>query len=178
MNKNLIILQKFSLVRMMCHFGRSFQLVLNKLLIQVGVYILYMKFPQEYPIQPPDLRFLTSIYHYNINIQGRICHSIWGRNYTPDTRVLQIFEVIYGLLMTPEPDDPLDTTIASEYMQDLKIYQQKATIHTLQYAKRPMDEVLKEILGNVVEEISLSDIELQEKINEIHVWINNSSKPQ
>ncbi|CAD8059537.1 unnamed protein product [Paramecium sonneborni] len=143
-----------------------------------GIYILYMKFPQEYPVQPPDLRFLTSIYHCNINSQGRICHSILGRNYTPDTRVLQIFEAIYGLLMTPEPDDPLDTTIASEYMQDLKMYQQKATNHTLQYAKRPMDEVLKEILGTVGEEIALSDIELQEKINEINVWITNSSKPQ
>ena len=40
-----------------------------------------------------------------------------------------------------------------------------------------MDEVLKEIIGTVGEEIDLSDIELQEKINEINLWINNASKP-
>lgn len=40
-----------------------------------------------------------------------------------------------------------------------------------------MDEVLKEILGVVGEDLSLSDIELQEKMNEIHNWINNASKP-
>lgn len=62
--------------------------------------------------------------------------------------------------MTPEPDDPLDTTIASEYMQDLKLYLEKATNHTLKFAKRPMDEVLKEILGSVGEEKDLSDVEL------------------
>ncbi|CAD8137345.1 unnamed protein product [Paramecium octaurelia] len=143
-----------------------------------GIYILYMKFPQEFPLQPPDLRFLTSIYHCNINSQGRICHSILGRNYTPDTKVIQIFEAVYGLLMTPEPDDPLDTTIASEYMQDLKLYQQKATNHTLKFAKRPMDEVLKEILGQVGEEKELSDVELQEKTNEILNWVSSASKPQ
>lgn len=30
--------------------------------------------------------------------------------------------ILIGLLMTPEPDDPLDTTIASEFMQDLQLY--------------------------------------------------------
>lgn len=33
-----------------------------------------------------------------------------------------LYSKLLGLLMTPEPDDPLDTTIASEYMQDLKLY--------------------------------------------------------
>lgn len=32
-----------------------------------GAYILYMKFPNEYPNKPPELRFLTPIYHCNIN---------------------------------------------------------------------------------------------------------------
>ena len=75
-----------------------------------------MSFPLDYPQKPPELRFLTPIYHCNINSQGRVCHSILDRNYTPDTRVKQIFDCIYGLLMTPEPDDPLDNTIASEYL--------------------------------------------------------------
>jgi len=32
-----------------------------------GIFILYMRFPAEYPVKAPDLRFLTSIYHCNIN---------------------------------------------------------------------------------------------------------------
>jgi hypothetical protein len=57
---------------------------------------------------------------------------------------LSIFQ---GLLMTPEPDDPLDNTIASEYLQDLAAYRIKASAHTAANAKQPLDEVLKGILG-------------------------------
>lgn len=32
--------------------------------------------------------------------------------------------------MTPEPDDPLDTTIASEYLENLQLYQNKAKAFT------------------------------------------------
>lgn len=32
--------------------------------------------------------------------------------------------------MTPEPDDPLDNTIASEYIQNLESYRSNATLHT------------------------------------------------
>ena len=35
---------------------------------------------------------------------GRICHPILGRNYIPSLSIREIF----GLLMAPEPDDPLD----------------------------------------------------------------------
>ena len=41
------------------------------------------------------------------------------RNYMTDTTIRTIFDCIYGLLLTPEPEDPLDSTIASEYMQNL-----------------------------------------------------------
>ena len=53
-----------------------------------GVYTLYIKFPSDYPQKPPEVRFLTPIYHCNINAQGRICHSVLDRNYSPDLRVI------------------------------------------------------------------------------------------
>lgn len=56
------------------------------------------------------------MYHCNINSSGRICHSILDRNYTTDTRVKEILDAIFGLLLIPEPEDPLDSTIASEYL--------------------------------------------------------------
>ncbi|CAD8192572.1 unnamed protein product [Paramecium octaurelia] len=137
-----------------------------------GVYILYLQFDENYPIKPPNLRFLTPIYHCNINSQGRICHSILDRNYTLDTTVLQIFQAIFGLLMTPEPDDPLDTTIASEYLENLQQYQNKAKAFTQEHAKKPLDEVITQIIG-VKNEQNLSDAEMQAKIVEINKWIHD-----
>ena len=77
------------------------------------------------------MRFITPIYHCNINANGRICHSIFDRNYTVDTTVRMIFDCLYGLLMTPDPEDPLDNAIAQEYYTNLQGYRTKARDMTL-----------------------------------------------
>lgn len=68
-----------------------------------GKFLLYLEFPPNYPLEPPNIRFFTAIYHCNINSFGRICHSILDKNYLADTRIRLIFDCIYGLLLTPEP---------------------------------------------------------------------------
>ena len=50
----------------------------------------------------------TQIYHCNINSSGRICHSSLDNHYVPTMTVKEIINYIYGLLMDPEPADPLD----------------------------------------------------------------------
>lgn len=37
-----------------------------------------------------------------MNSHGRICHSILERNYLVDTKMKDIFDCIFGLLLTPE----------------------------------------------------------------------------
>uniref|UniRef100_A0A1X7TVQ0 UBC core domain-containing protein n=1 Tax=Amphimedon queenslandica TaxID=400682 RepID=A0A1X7TVQ0_AMPQE len=46
---------------------------------------------------------------------GRICHGILGESYTPSTSMREILSYIYGLLMCPDTDTPLDSTLAGEY---------------------------------------------------------------
>ncbi|KAJ8352933.1 hypothetical protein AAFF_G00135630, partial [Aldrovandia affinis] len=46
-----------------------------------GAFELYCQFGDEYPLKPPLVRFLTAIYHCNVNSVGRICHNIFDRNY-------------------------------------------------------------------------------------------------
>ena len=38
-----------------------------------GVFKLDVAVPEEYPIQPPSVRFVTRVYHPNIDADGRIC---------------------------------------------------------------------------------------------------------
>lgn len=78
-----------------------------------GLFIMFVNFPDNYPEEPPIIRFTTYIYHCNVNSHGRICHSILERNYLVDVKMKDIFNCIFGLLLTPEVENPLDNTVAS-----------------------------------------------------------------
>ena len=41
-----------------------------------GVFIAKLSFPQDYPLNPPKMRFLSKIFHPNIYPDGRVCISI------------------------------------------------------------------------------------------------------
>ena len=48
------------------------------------------------------------MYHCNINSVGRICHNIFDRNYNAQITMRDILSAVYELLITPDPDNPLD----------------------------------------------------------------------
>ncbi|XP_034558437.1 uncharacterized protein LOC117826466 isoform X2 [Notolabrus celidotus] len=73
-----------------------------------GVFELYCQFGPDYPVKPPLIRFVTPLYHCNVNSVGRICHNIFDRNYNAHITMREILEAVYGLLIVPEPEDPLD----------------------------------------------------------------------
>uniref|UniRef100_A0A8C6SG45 UBC core domain-containing protein n=1 Tax=Neogobius melanostomus TaxID=47308 RepID=A0A8C6SG45_9GOBI len=73
-----------------------------------GVFELFCQFGPDYPVKPPTVRFITPIYHCNINNVGRICHNIFDRGYNAHITMRDILDAVYGLLIAPEPQDPLD----------------------------------------------------------------------
>jgi len=44
-----------------------------------GTFVLYIDMEEDYPAFPPKCRFITPIYHPNINRHGKVCHSILDR---------------------------------------------------------------------------------------------------
>lgn len=47
-----------------------------------GVFKLELYLPEDYPMEPPKVRFLTRIYHPNIDKLGRICLDILKGTFT------------------------------------------------------------------------------------------------
>ena len=41
-----------------------------------GVFVARLMFPQDYPLNPPTMRFTSKIFHPNIYPDGRVCISI------------------------------------------------------------------------------------------------------
>ncbi|XP_031174453.2 uncharacterized protein LOC116063676 isoform X1 [Sander lucioperca] len=111
-----------------------------------GAFELFCQFGPDYPVKPPLVRFVTRIYHCNINSVGRICHNIFDRNYNAQITMRDILNAVYGLLIVPEPDDPLDSILAEEFMTSRETYEKEAKKHTEETASQSRDDMEKKLV--------------------------------
>jgi ubiquitin-protein ligase len=74
-----------------------------------GCWMLYLHAEDRYPAFAPKARFVTRIKHPNVSLEGRICHSIFSRDYTTDTSMTRLLDTVYGMLMQAEVSDPINT---------------------------------------------------------------------
>ncbi|XP_068604604.1 ubiquitin-conjugating enzyme E2 T [Brachionichthys hirsutus] len=103
-----------------------------------GVFSLEIKIPERYPFEPPKIRFLTPIYHPNIDNSGRICldalklppKGAWR----PSLNILTILTSIQLLMAEPNPDDPLMADISSEFKYNKQLFIEKARKWTQEHA--------------------------------------------
>ncbi|XP_044074806.1 uncharacterized protein LOC122886540 [Siniperca chuatsi] len=114
-----------------------------------GVFELYCQFGPDYPVKPPLVRFVTQVYHCNVNNVGRICHNIFDRNYNAHITMREILEAVYGLLIIPEPDDPLDSILAEEFLTSRDTYEREAQKHTEETAGKSLDDMEKKLVDPV-----------------------------
>uniref|UniRef100_A0A3B3ZKQ4 Ubiquitin-conjugating enzyme E2 T n=1 Tax=Periophthalmus magnuspinnatus TaxID=409849 RepID=A0A3B3ZKQ4_9GOBI len=103
-----------------------------------GIFSLEIKIPERYPFEPPNIRFITPIYHPNIDNCGRICldalklppKGAWK----PSLNISTVLTSIQLLMAEPNPDDPLMADISSEFKYNKQLFSEKAKKWTLEHA--------------------------------------------
>jgi ubiquitin-conjugating enzyme E2 T len=105
-----------------------------------GVFKLEVCVPARYPLEPPKIRFLTPVYHPNVDEAGRICldilkpapHGSWR----PSINLSSVLTSLQLLLAEPNPDDPLVPEIADLYRFNREQFDEKAKKETEKHARQ------------------------------------------
>ncbi|KAK4529587.1 hypothetical protein CCYA_CCYA02G0444 [Cyanidiococcus yangmingshanensis] len=100
-----------------------------------GVFRLELFLPADYPMQAPRARFLTKIYHPNIDRLGRVCLDILKDRWSPALQIRTVLLSIQALMSEPNPEDALNNEAAELWKKDAARAKEIAHQWTLEYAK-------------------------------------------
>ena len=108
-----------------------------------GLFYLKVLFPYDYPQTKPEVRFITPIYHVNVNSTqnygeqidplGHVCISTinnWKSTFT----MKQVFADIFALFYLGNPKSPFSMDMKKEMEENKALYDKKAQYFTKKYA--------------------------------------------
>ncbi|KAI4837160.1 ubiquitin-conjugating enzyme E2 [Plasmodium brasilianum] len=117
-----------------------------------GHFILDITIPNDYPYNPPKIKFNTKIWHPNISSQtGAICLDVLKNEWSPALTIRTALLSIQALLSDPQPDDPQDAEVAKMYKENYSLFLKTASVWTKTFATGPKLEPREVIIKKITE---------------------------
>lgn len=136
-----------------------------------GVFKITMEFPVEYPSKPPNIKFISKIFHPNVYNDGRICLDILDKNWSPVYDVCSILISLRSLLTDPNENSPANVEAAQLYKQNIQEYYSrvKKCVEISQIDDENEDVINSQNTNQIENSNHENDnIENQELVNQIH----------
>jgi len=125
-----------------------------------GVFKTQLDFPNDYPLGPPTMKFLSPMYHPNVYSDGRVCISILhapgddplgyessSERWSPVQSVEKILLSVISMLAEPNCDSPANIDAAKMWRENRPQFEV--------IAKRHVKDALKMVTPEQVEKVKI-----------------------
>ena len=112
-----------------------------------GLFFAEIIFPQDYPNNPPEIRFLRPIYHINVNPYNKPNEPLgkvypnFIKNWKSSFKLREILTKLYAIFFWPNPDCSYSKEMLNEYINNRNLYETKAKYFTIKYSNPPYKSI-------------------------------------
>jgi len=87
-----------------------------------GTFKLVMQFDENYPNKPPQVKFISKMFHPNVYASGDLCLDILQNRWSPTYDVAAILTSIQSLLNDPNNASPANVEAATLHRENVREY--------------------------------------------------------
>ncbi|KAI8642351.1 ubiquitin conjugating enzyme 1 [Parasitella parasitica] len=114
-----------------------------------GIFLLDIKLHENHPFTPPDIKFITRVFHPNVSSQtGAICLDVLKSNWSPAMTLRLILMSIQALLESPDPSSPQDFEVAEVFTSNKSAFLGKAEKWVSDYANISLNDYINSLFDD------------------------------
>lgn len=87
-----------------------------------GTFRLLLLFDEQYPNKPPQVKFISEMFHPNVYASGELCLDILQNRWSPTYDVSSILTSVQSLLNDPNISSPANVEAANLYKDHRSLY--------------------------------------------------------